>query len=91
MDASERSRKRKELVAKRVEPESVPPPARKRRERNELDPENLWDKETDETSEEYEAEDEGFEEGSEEGGEEAAASADDLDDWDHPIRRLKIN
>lgn len=91
MDASERSRKRREVVTAREEPESVPPPARRRRERNELDPENLWDKETDEASDEYEADDEGFgNDGLEEGGESDTVS-EDLDDWDHPIRRLKIN
>jgi phosphopantothenoylcysteine synthetase/decarboxylase len=90
MDTSERSRKRREMVAPRAEPESVPPPARKRKERNELDPEVLWDKETDDSSDEYEAEDEGLgEDGLEDGAEENAS--EDLDDWDHPIRRLKIN
>ena len=91
MDASERSRKRREVISAREVPESVPPPARRRRERNELDPENLWDKETDEASEDADADEEGFEdEGFEEGGE-SDNVAEDLDDWDHPIRRLKIN
>ena len=94
MDTSERGRKRREMAAPREEPSpgSVPPPARRRRERHELDPETLWDKETDEAGEESEGEEEdGEEEGgfNEEGNEEPAY--DDLDDWDHPIRRLKIN
>ena len=90
MDTSDRSRKRREVVATREEPESVPPPARRRKVRNELDPEMLWDKETDEQAEEFEVEDEGFgENGEEEGGGDDVS--DDLDDWDHPIRRLKIN
>ena len=86
MDANERGRKRRETAAPELD--SVPPP-RRRKVRNELDPEVMWDKETDEDSEEFEAEDEGFE------GEESEAefdnSGEDLDDWDHPIRRLKIN
>lgn len=92
MDTSERGRKRRDMVATREEPASVPPPARRRRDRNELDPENLWDKETDEASDENEGEDE---EGEEDGNFEDAPAEepnyDDLDDWDHPIRRLKIN
>jgi hypothetical protein len=89
MDTSERGRKRREMVAPREEPESVPPPPRRRKERNELDPEMLWDKETDEAADEYESEEEG-------GDDEWDDSSDDnvvedLDDWDHPIRRLKIN
>jgi hypothetical protein len=92
MDASERSRKRRELApAPSKEPESVPPPARRRRVRNELDPEMLWDKETDENSEEYEADDDGFDEDGEQEGTENDNASEDLDDWDHPIRRLKIN
>jgi len=90
MDTSDRSRKRREMVAPREEPESVPPPARRRKVRNELDPEMLWDKETDEPVDEYEAEDEGFGEGGEDEFENDNGS-EDLDDWDHPIRRLKIN
>ena len=90
MDTSDRSRKRREMVAPREEPESVPPPARRRRVRDELDPEMLWDKETDEQAEEFEVDDEGFgEKGDEEGG--GDDFSEDLDDWDHPIRRLKIN
>ncbi|MEY4579637.1 MAG: hypothetical protein RL701_4340 [Pseudomonadota bacterium] len=96
MDASERGRKRREVVATapstatREEPESVPPPARRRKVRNELDPEMLWDKETDEPNDEFEAEDEeGFGDSDEDNAEEPAG--EDLDDWDHPIRRLKIN
>jgi phosphopantothenoylcysteine synthetase/decarboxylase len=90
MGTSDRSRKPREMVAPREEPESVPPPARRRRVRNELDPEMLWDKETDEQSEEYEVDDEGF---GEKGDEESSDDnfTEDLDDWDHPIRRLKIN
>jgi hypothetical protein len=90
MDTSERGRKRREMVAPRGEPGgSVPPPVHRRKETNELDPENLWDKETDEASDEDESDEEGdgdeWEENAEEG------SGEDLDDWDHPIRRLKIN
>jgi hypothetical protein len=59
--------------------------------RNELDPEMLWDKETDESSEEYEADDEGFDEDGLEEGSDNDNASEDLDDWDHPIRRLKIN
>jgi hypothetical protein len=80
------------MVATREEPASVPPPPRRKRDKHELDPENLWDKETEEASDE-----EGSEEGegedddwNEEGGEQEP-NYDDLDDWDHPIRRLKIN
>jgi hypothetical protein len=54
MDTSERGRKRRDMVATREEPASVPPPPRRRREKHELDPEMLWDKETDEASEEHE-------------------------------------
>jgi hypothetical protein len=89
MDTSERGRKRREMVAPREEPASVPPPAHRRKERNELDPENLWDKETDEAADESESEEEGGDDEWEEGVEEG--SGEDLDDWDHPIRRLKIN
>ena len=90
MDTSDRTRKRREMVAPREEPESVPPPARRRKVRNELDPEMLWDKETDEQVDEFEAEDEGFgEKGDDEF--ENDNGGEDLDDWDHPIRRLKIN
>ena len=87
MDTSERGRKRREMVAPREEPGSIPPPARPRRERNPLDPEMLWDKESDDIEDdEYmdEGEDGEWEESDE-------SSSDDLDDWDHPIRRLKIN
>jgi len=84
---NERGRKRRETAAPETT-DSVPPP-RRRKVRNELDPEMLWDKETDEEVDEYEAEDEDFD------GEESESSDDyngeDLDDWDHPIRRLKIN
>jgi hypothetical protein len=85
MDANERGRKRRETAAPET-PDSVPPP-RRRKVLNELDPEMLWDKETDEDSEEFEAEEEGFE------NDEASDDnfTEDLDDWDHPIRRLKIN
>jgi hypothetical protein len=85
MDANERGRKRRETAAPETT-DSVPPP-RRRKVRNELDPEVLWDKETDEDAEEFEAEDEGIEE------DEASDDnfSEDLDDWDHPIRRLKIN
>jgi len=92
MDTSERGRKRRDMAAPREEPGSVPPPARKRRERHELDPETLWDKETDEASDDEESEEEGASEDgdwNEDGVEEP--NYDDLDDWDHPIRRLKIN
>ena len=92
MDTSERGRKRRDMAAPREEPGSIPPPPRKRRERHELDPESLWDKETDEAAEEAEGDEEGGDEDgdwNEEGNEEPAY--DDLDDWDHPIRRLKIN
>ena len=92
MDTSERGRKRRDMAAPREEPGSVPPPPRKRRERHELDPETLWDKEVDEAAEDSDSDEEG---GEEEGGwnEEGAEEPnyDDLDDWDHPIRRLKIN
>ena len=90
MDTSDRSRKRREVVATREVPESVPPPARRRKVRDELDPEMLWDKETDEQLDEYETDDEGFGESKDEEGSEDNYS-EDLDDWDHPIRRLKIN
>jgi hypothetical protein len=89
MDTSERGRKRKEMVAPREEPGSIPPPIRRRKEKNELDPENLWDKETDEASDEDDSEEEGDGDEWEENGDES--SGEDLDDWDHPIRRLKIN
>ena len=88
MDANERGRKRRETSAPRQEPESVPPP-RRRRVRNELDPEMLWDRETDEESEEFESEEEGLDDDEAESSDEAYS--EDLDDWDHPIRRLKIN
>jgi len=88
MDANERGRKRRETAAPDTTADSVPPP-RRRKVRNELDPEMLWDKETDEESEEYEAEDEGFD--SEDGESSDEFNSEDLDDWDHPIRRLKIN
>ena len=87
MDANERGRKRRETAAA-PEMDSVPPP-RRRKVRNELDPEVMWDKETDEESEEYEAEDEGFD--GEDSENEFDNNGEDLDDWDHPIRRLKIN
>jgi phosphopantothenoylcysteine synthetase/decarboxylase len=90
MDAGERSRKRREMVAPREEPESVPPPARRRKVRNELDPEVLWDKETDEPSDEYETDEEGLGDSEDDEGADENVS-EDLDDWDHPIRRLKIN
>lgn len=87
MDANERGRKRRETAAPETT-DSVPPP-RRRKVRNELDPEMLWDKETDEDVDEYEAEDEGFD--SEDGEMSDDNYSEDLDDWDHPIRRLKIN
>jgi hypothetical protein len=86
MDANERGRKRRETAAPELD--SVPPP-RRRKVRNELDPEMLWDKETDEESEEFEADDDGFD--SEDGESSEDNYSEDLDDWDHPIRRLKIN
>jgi hypothetical protein len=89
MDASERGRKRRDVIATREEQGSVPPPARRKKDRHELDPEMLWDKETDEAADEYESEEEGGDDEWEESADEG--SADDLDDWDHPIRRLKIN
>jgi hypothetical protein len=92
MGTSERGSKRRDMVATREEPASVPPPARRKRERHELDPEMLWDKETDEAAEEHEGEEEGSD--ADDWNEEAAEQEpnyDDLDDWDHPIRRLKIN
>ena len=85
MDANERGRKRRETAAPELD--SVPPP-RRRKVRNELDPEVMWDKETDEEVEEFEAEDEGFDS---EDSDNDFDSSEDLDDWDHPIRRLKIN
>ena len=92
MDASDRTRnKRREVVAARDVPESVPPPARRRKVRNELDPELLWDKETDEPADEYEAEDEDGFGDAEEDSQSDDSGSEDLDDWDHPIRRLKIN
>jgi hypothetical protein len=93
MDTSERGRKRRDMVSTREEPASVPPPARRRRDRNELDPEMLWDKETDEATEEHEGEEEEGEDDNwnEDAPTEAEPNYDDLDDWDHPIRRLKIN
>jgi hypothetical protein len=94
MDTSERGRKRRDMVATREEPASVPPPPRRRRERHELDPEMLWDKETDEAADEHENEEGDSEEDdwNEDGGNgNEEPSYDDLDDWDHPIRRLKIN
>jgi hypothetical protein len=92
MDSSERGRKRRDVApASREVPESVPPPARRRRELHELDPETLWDKEnSDESAEEVEGEEEGFGDDSSEDAVEEGSN-DDLDDWDHPIRRLKIN
>jgi phosphopantothenoylcysteine synthetase/decarboxylase len=91
MDTSERGRKRRDVAGPREEQGSVPPPARRKRERHELDPENLWDKETDDT-EETEGDEEGGEDGDfEEETQEETASYEDLDDWDHPVRRLKIN
>jgi hypothetical protein len=89
MDTNERGRKRREMVAPREEPESVPPPARKRKELHELDPERLWDKETDENSDEEESDDDDSEESFDDAGDDS--TGEDLDDWDHPIRRLKIN
>jgi hypothetical protein len=91
MDTSERGRKRRDMVATREEHGSVPPPPRRRRDRHELDPEMLWDKETDEAAEELESEEEGGDDDdwNEDGPEEP--NYDDLDDWDHPVRRLKIN
>ena len=94
MDTSERGRKRRDMVSAREEPASVPPPPRRKRDRHELDPEMLWDKETDESAEESENDEEGDSEDgdwNEDGSHEAEPSYDDLDDWDHPIRRLKIN
>jgi hypothetical protein len=94
MGTTERGRKQRDMVATREEPASVPPPARRKRERNELDPENLWDKETDEASEENDNDEETEGEDNdwnEESGNEVEPNYDDLDDWDHPIRRLKIN
>ena len=91
MDTSERGRKRRDMVATREEPGSVPPPARRRRERHELDPEMLWDKETDENAEEAEGEEEGGDDDEWNDEREEEPSYEDLDDWDHPIRRLKIN
>lgn len=88
MDTSERGRKRREMVAPRDEPGSIPPPARPRREKNPLDPEMLWDKESDEIAEDEEYSDEAE---SDEWEESEESSGEDLDDWDHPIRRLKIN
>jgi hypothetical protein len=91
MDTSERGRKRRDMAGPREEPGSVPPPPRRRRERHELDPENLWDKETDD-SEELESEEEGGEDGEfDDEQQEDNNSYEDLDDWDHPVRRLKIN
>ena len=83
--------KKRDMAQPREEHGSVPPPPRRRRERHELDPENLWDKETDD-AEELEGEEEGGEDGDfDEEGQEENGSYEDLDDWDHPVRRLKIN
>jgi len=91
MDTSERGRKRRDMAGPREEQGSVPPPPRKTRDRHELDPEMLWDKETDESTDDEDSEDESGEDGeaNEDGQEEP--NYDDLDDWDHPVRRLKIN
>ena len=90
MDTSERSRKKREVLGAREEPGSIPPPARRKRERHELDPENRWDsgaeEATDDEDAETEDEDDDFNEDAAE-----EASGEDLDDWDHPVRRLKIN
>jgi hypothetical protein len=88
MESSERGRKRREMVAPREEQGSVPPPARPRKERNPLDPEMLWDKESDDVSEDEETDEEGS---GDEWEENEDTAVEDLDDWDHPIRRLKIN
>jgi hypothetical protein len=88
MDTSERGRKRREMVAPREEPASVPPPARPRKERNPLDPEMLWDKESDDATDDEDAAEEGS---GDEWEENEDTAVEDLDDWDHPIRRLKIN
>jgi len=90
--ATERGRKQRDMVGTREEQGSVPRPPRRGRDRHELDPDVLWDKETDENAEESESEEDGEGEGddwNEEGHEEP--NYDDLDDWDHPVRRLKIN
>jgi hypothetical protein len=90
--ATERGRKQRDMVGTREEQGSVPPPPRRTRDRHELDPEMLWDKETDENAEESEGDEDSEAEGddwNEEGHEEP--NYDDLDDWDHPVRRLKIN
>jgi hypothetical protein len=50
----------------------------------------LWDRETDEESEEFEAEDEGDDDDEVESSDDSYGG-EDLDDWDHPVRRLKIN
>jgi hypothetical protein len=76
------------MVAPREEPASVPPPARPRKERNPLDPEMLWDKESDDATDDEDANEEGS---GDEWEENEDTAVEDLDDWDHPIRRLKIN
>jgi hypothetical protein len=48
----------------------------------------LWDKESDDIAEDEEVSEDGE---SDEWEESEDSSGEDLDDWDHPIRRLKIN
>ncbi|HEX7478177.1 MAG TPA: hypothetical protein VF331_10250 [Polyangiales bacterium] len=91
MDPTGRARKRAGTVEPkpREEAESIPPPARPSHQRGEYDPESLWDSETDDTAEDADSEGTEAEESEDFDGE--AETIDDLDDWDHPLRRLKIN
>ncbi len=72
----------------REEGETLPPP-RPTKERGEFDPDTLWDSEVEEGGEDGERESIDPEP-SEDADAEPEAN-DDLDDWDHPLRRLKIN
>ncbi len=91
MVAKGRGRKRSDTVEPKQEvPESLPPP-RPSRERGELDPETLWDKEVDENAEDAEQEGEPAAEVNPLDEDAEEENFDDLDDWDHPLRRLKIN
>jgi hypothetical protein len=88
MNTGERYRKRRESAESREVPESVPPP-RRRRERSELDPDRLWDSGSEETGSDDDLDEDLDGEGDLDDIEEGSLEV--FDDWDSPLRGLKIN
>ncbi|HEX2676247.1 MAG TPA: hypothetical protein VHM19_06395 [Polyangiales bacterium] len=65
------------------------PPPRRRRERSELDPDRLWDSGSEETGSDDDLDEDLDGEGDLDDIEEGSLEV--FDDWDNPLRGLKIN